>query len=190
MTTEKNALSAWKLAAWRIGLLLVVIGITVFVYLIRDQVETLQQYGYIGLFLINLIGSATIILPAPALAIVFAMAGLKAFDPFWIGVAAGLGATIGELSGYAAGFSGQAIVENTRLYDRLYGWTQQYGMIPVFVLAILPLPFFDLAGIASGTLKMPLPKFLLATLAGKLIKMWLVAYAAAYSIAWAAQFFR
>ncbi|MBI5290910.1 MAG: VTT domain-containing protein [Chloroflexi bacterium] len=180
----------WKLTAARILVLAGVIGITVFVYLIRDQVQTLQRFGYPGIFVINLLGSATIFLPAPALAIVFAVAGIPAFNPFWLGIAAGLGATLGELSGYGAGFSGQAVVEKTRLYDTLHSLTGRYGMITIFLLAIQPLPLFDLAGVAAGTLRMPIPKFLTATLFGKLIKMWIVAYAGAYSIGWVAQFFK
>ena len=186
----------WKLNVARALVLLAVIGITVFVYFIRDRVETLQRYGYPGIFVINVIGSATIILPAPALAIVFVMytlttsAGARVFNPLWIGVVAGLGATLGELSGYGAGFSGQAIAEKTKLYQRLYGWTRRYGMIAILLLAIQPLPIFDLAGMAAGVLKMPIPKFITATLIGKLIKMWIVAYAGAYSIGWIAQFFK
>ena len=33
------------------------------------------------------------------------------FNPIGVAVAAGLGAAIGELSGYLAGFSGQGVVE-------------------------------------------------------------------------------
>ncbi len=186
----------WRLAAARIAILLIVVAITVFVYFVRDRVETLQRYGYPGIFVINFIGSATIVLPAPALAIVFGMAtlttsaGLHVFNPLWVGAFAGAGATLGELSGYGAGFSGQAIAEKTKLYERLFDWTRRYGMITIILLAIQPLPLFDLAGMAAGVLKMPIPKFLAATLIGKLIKMWIVAYAGAYSIGWIAQFFK
>jgi membrane protein DedA with SNARE-associated domain len=195
MSTTKPP-THWKLTAARIGVLLAVIAISVFVYSIRDQVETLQKYGYPGLFGINVLGSATIVLPAPALAIVFATgalrnsAGVLVFNPFWIGVAAGLGATIGEFSGYGAGFSGQAVVEKTRLYLRLHELTERYGVITIIILAIQPLPIFDLAGVAAGTLKMSLPKFFIATLIGKLIKMWIVAYAGANGVEWVAQFFK
>jgi membrane protein YqaA with SNARE-associated domain len=182
--------ASWKLNAARAAILIAVVGITIFVYTIRDQVETLQGFGYPGIFAINVVGSATIVLPAPALAIVIAMSALKTssgqlvFNPLWLGLAAGLGATIGELSGYGAGFSGQAIVEKTSLYERLHRWTERYGMATILILAIQPLPIFDLAGVAAGTLRMPLAKFLLATLIGKLIKMWLVAFAGAYSVDW------
>jgi len=58
------------------------------------------------------------------------------------------------------------------------------------VLALIPNPFFDLAGMAAGMLKMPLPKFLIACLLGKIIKMWIFAYAGAYSINWLFNFMK
>ncbi len=200
MTTDEGRQTKepanWKLNAARIGVLLAVIAISVFIYSIRDQVELLRNLGYPGIFFVNLLGSATIVLPAPGLAFVFAASALKSsggelvFNWFWVGVAAGIGATLGELSGYGAGFSGQTIAEKTGLYQRLHTLTDRYGTLTIIILAIQPLPIFDLAGVAAGTLKMPLPKFLSATLIGKLIKMWMVAYAGANSIGWIAQFFK
>lgn len=169
-------------------ILLVVIGITIVVYSNRHETQALQEYGYIGIFLLNVIGSATIVLPAPAWIMVIVAGGLSAFDPFWIGVAAGVGATIGELTGYGAGFSGQAIVENAKTYKRLHQLTERYGMTTIFVLAALPLPIFDFAGIAAGALRMPLQRYLLATISGKLIKMWIAAYAGAGAFTWLTQF--
>ena len=88
--------------------MLAVIGITVYVYSIRDQVEEFAQYGYFGAFLIMVIANATVILPAPGVAVVFAMGGV--LNPLGVALAAGAGGTIGELTGYLAGFCGQAAV--------------------------------------------------------------------------------
>lgn len=185
----------WKLNATRVGIVLVLIGITALFYFFRDEVQTLKRFGYPGLFALNVIASGSIVLPIPALPIVFGMAaaktsvGLPIFNWFWLGVAAAAGATIGELSGYGAGFSGQAIFDRTAVYERLHQWTERYGIWTLTVLAFIPNPLFDMAGIAAGTLKMPLWKFLIATLIGKLFKMWLVAWAGANSIDWITQFF-
>ncbi|HLF00566.1 MAG TPA: VTT domain-containing protein [Anaerolineales bacterium] len=195
MATERKPAN-WKLNAARIGVLIVIIAISVTIYLLRDQVELLRTLGYPGIFIINVLGSATIVLPAPGLALVFFVSASRTtanalvFSWFWVGVAAGAGATIGELSGYGAGFSGQALMERTPLYTRLHNFTERFGMITILVLAIQPFPIFDLAGVAAGSLKMPLLKFLTATLIGKLIKMWVVAYAGANGIEWIAQFMR
>ena len=180
--------SNWRLNVARVATVLVLIGLTVLFYLIRDQVETLRNFGYPGIFLINLIASGSIVLPIPALPFVFVMgAATEIYSVFWIGIAAGLGSTLGEMSGYAAGFSGQTLVENMPMYQRFHQWTERYGLWTIVVLAIIPNPLFDMAGIAAGTLRMPLWKFFVGTLIGKLIKMWIVAYAGANSIGWIAR---
>ena len=49
----------------------------------------------------------------------------------------------------------------------------------VFLLAVIPNPFFDLAGVAAGALKMRLPLFLFWVWLGETIKMLSFAYAGA-----------
>jgi membrane protein DedA with SNARE-associated domain len=168
--------------------LLFVMGLTLYIYAIRDRAEALAQYGYPGIFLLSLLAYATIILPAPGLAIVFAAGGV--FSPVGVGLAAGAGAALGELSGYLAGFSGQAVIENRKMYDRLEGWMKRYGPLTIAVLAFIPSPFFDLAGIAAGALKMPVLRFLLWCAAGQVLKMLAVAYAGAYSVDWVMRWFQ
>jgi uncharacterized membrane protein YdjX (TVP38/TMEM64 family) len=170
------------LTTLRILALLLVIAITVFVYSIRDQAQQLAVYGYPGIFLIALLTNATVLLPAPGIAVVFAMGTV--FNPLLVGLAAGTGGALGELSGYLAGFSGQAVVENASLYQRLSKWVHKYGFWAILFLAAIPNPTFDIAGVAAGVLKMPLPKFLLAVLIGVTVKMTLFAYAGAQSMTW------
>ena len=166
----------------RILAIATVIGITVYIYSIRERVEEFAVYGYPGIFLIALMANATVFLPAPGVAVVFAMGNI--FNPMLVALAAGTGGAIGELSGYLAGFGGQAIVENTKMYDRVTPWVQKYGVWAILVLSAIPNPFFDLAGIAAGVAKIPIWKFLLFCWAGQLIKMAMFAYAGAYSIDW------
>ena len=172
----------------RVLVLLIVIGISIYIFMIRDQAAKFAAYGYPGIFLISILANGTILLPAPGIAIVFAMGGV--FNPLFVGLTAGAGAAIGELTGYMAGFSGQVVAEKTRIYQTIESWMGRYGMLTIFVLALIPNPFFDLAGMAAGMLKMPLPKFLIACLLGKIIKMWIFAYAGAYSINWLFNFMK
>ncbi len=71
------------------------------------------------------------------------------------------------------------MVEETETYARIRSWMQRNerrsGWM-IFILAFLPLPVFDLAGMAAGALKMSLLRFLTWALAGKILKMWLVAW--------------
>ncbi|MBL6981124.1 MAG: VTT domain-containing protein [Anaerolineales bacterium] len=175
-------LGKYGLTFIRILALLLVIAITIFVYSIRDKAEELAVYGYPGIFVIALLTNATVFLPAPGIAVVFAMGAV--FNPLFVGLAAGAGGAIGELSGYLAGFSGQAVVERAKLYERLSTWVSKYGFWAILVLAAIPNPTFDVAGVAAGVLKMPLLKFLLAVLVGVSIKMILFAFAGAQSMTW------
>jgi len=171
----------------RVLALLVVVGITVYIYAIRDRVEQFAEYGYPGIFLVMLLANATVIIPAPGLAIVFAMGSV--FNPIGVALAGGTGGAIGELSGYLAGFSGQAIVENTKVYERVLPWIQKYGAWAILVLSAVPNPFFDIAGIAAGVTKIPVWKFLLFCWIGQVIKAMIFAYAGLYSIDWLARLF-
>jgi membrane protein DedA with SNARE-associated domain len=171
----------------RVLALFVVVGITLYIYSIRDRVEQFAGFGYPGIFLIALLANATILLPAPGVAVIYAMGAI--FNPFGVGLAAGLGGTIGELSGYLAGFSGQAVVERMDIYNRVKPWVDKYGGWAILVLSAIPNPFFDVAGIAAGIAKMPLPTFLLFSGIGQLIKMTAFALAGHYSISLLSTFF-
>ncbi|MGE5643128.1 MAG: VTT domain-containing protein [Byssovorax cruenta] len=164
----------------RVLALFAVIGITLFVFSIRDRVEQFAVLGYPGIFLIALLANATVLLPAPGVAVIYAMGAI--FNPFGVGLAAGTGGALGEISGYLAGFSGQAVVERTDIYNRVRPWVEKYGGWAILVLSAIPNPFFDIAGIAAGIAKMPLRTFLLFTWIGQLIKMTLFALAGHYSI--------
>lgn len=169
----------------RILALLAVIGITVFIYSIRDRVDEFAAFGYPGIFLVALMANATVFLPAPGVAVVFAMGNI--FNPLGVALAAGTGGAIGELSGYLAGFSGQAVIEKTNVYDRIRPWVAKYGMWAILVLSAIPNPFFDVAGVAAGIAKMSLRRFLIACWIGQLIKMAFFAFAGYYSLNWLMQ---
>jgi membrane protein DedA with SNARE-associated domain len=166
----------------RILALFAVVGITLYVFSIRNRVEEFAAFGYPGIFLIALLANATVLLPAPGVAVIYAMGAI--FNPLAVGLAAGTGGAIGELSGYLAGFSGQAVIERTEMYNRIQPWVQKYGGWAILVLAAIPNPFFDVAGIAAGIAKMPLRTFLFFIWIGQLIKMTLFALAGKYSIEW------
>jgi uncharacterized membrane protein YdjX (TVP38/TMEM64 family) len=162
----------------RIAALIFVIAITIYIiYLPEEQAEKLESYGYIGIFLISILANATVLIPAPGLVIVFSM-GAK-FSPLLVGIAAGLGATIGELSGYLAGYSGQAIIEDQNRYDQMVGWMNKNGPLTISILAFIPNPLFDLAGMVAGALKMSVVRFLFFAMIGKILKMLIFSYAGA-----------
>jgi len=145
-------------------ILFLVIAITVCLFLYRDKVAQLGNYGYLSAFLICLVANATIILPMPGIIILFALGA--AFNPVLVGLAGWRGGTIGEMTCYWLGYSGRGVVENRRFYDRAVQWLKKWGVLTVFIFALTPLPF-DVLGIAAGLLRFPFGKFFVACWCGK-----------------------
>lgn len=158
----------------RIIALIFVLTLTAILVIKRDSVKQLEALGYPGIFLASLLTNATLILPIPGVLITSAMGAV--FNPFWVALASSSGATVGEISGYLAGFSGQAVVENKKWYEKIENWMRKYGDVTILVLALIPNPAFDAAGMTAGVLKMPIHKFLIYCFIGKTLKMLAFAY--------------
>ncbi len=158
-------------------MLLFVIAITVGIYLVYgrhpERLLELKNYAYWGAFLVSLIGNATVILPGAVLPILSTI-GVVLYPvtgpsgPIIVGLVGGIGAAIGEMTGYMVGYSGRGIVERANLYNRLVKWLRRWGTLTIFILSLVPF-FFDLAGIAAGALRFPLWKFILACWLGRTI---------------------
>ncbi len=159
-----------------------IVAISVWIFSIRDHAAQLASYGYPGIFIIAMLANATVLLPAPGVAIVFAMGSI--FNPWLVALFAGSGAVVGELVGYLAGYSGQGIVEHSEVFARIEPWVRRYGVFAIFIFAALPNPFFDIAGIAAGIMKMPVLQFFTACWLGQLVKMLAFAFAGSASINW------
>ncbi len=150
-------------------------------------VQRFGHWGYVGAFVISLIASATIILPAPGIVVIIAMSA--ALDPILLGIVAGVGSAIGELTGYAAGRGGRALIpaERSRQFEQLTQLTQRYGVLALGVLAALPFPLFDFAGIVAGVLRMRVVRFLLAVAVGKSVKYIILILLGASPLEWLQQ---
>jgi membrane protein YqaA with SNARE-associated domain len=163
---------------WTVGRILALVlalAITAGIFLGWNKFEQLGVYGYPAVFLVSLLGSATLVLPAPSFAFVFAAGAV--FDPLAVAIIAGLGAALGEMTGYLAGYSGQGILEDRPLYRRIERWMHKAGARVIFLLAAIPNPAFDAGGIFAGILRLPVWQFILAAWVGKSLRFWVVAYA-------------
>ena len=161
----------------RIAAVIFVLVLTVFLLIERDRIRDLGALGYPGIFLINLLANATIIVPMPGVIITSALGAV--FYPFWVAVAAATGSAVGELSAYVIGFSGQRVIQRAKWHDTVEHWMKKYGNITIFVLSAIPNPAFDVAGITAGAMKIPVARFLLFCVSGKLVKMLFFAFGGA-----------
>jgi len=182
MSMERLKQNRWlKLALYVAILVGLSFGfILLFQYLIayfNISVERFATTAYLVVFVISLVSNASIIVPVPIFVAIMITAA-KYWDPVLVALAASVAGTLGEITGYYAGYFGKRIVhlENAPGYDRLVGWMKRYGPWGIFLISLQPILPFDVAGLLAGASKLPLWKFLLACWAGKFPKYLLGCY--------------
>ena len=154
-----------------VAILVLTAGLMAGAWLLRDAVPEAGGLGYLGIFLIGVLSAASmVVLPSPTLATICVGGTLLGLNPVVVGVAAGAGEALGEMVGYLLGLFGQTLLQKGKIYLRLYGWVQRRGSLALFLLALIPNPVFDIAGMAAGALRFPVYKFLLWVWAGKTLR--------------------
>jgi uncharacterized membrane protein YdjX (TVP38/TMEM64 family) len=163
----------------------IILGLSVGLYFLLQylmarfdlSVEGLATTTYLVVFVITLVSNASIIVPVPIfvgimIAAARAMAEVSPWGPVLIALTASSAGTLGEMTGYYAGYLGKKIVvtEATPGYEKLVGWMKRHGMLAVFLLSLQPILPFDIAGLVSGVSRIPLWKFMLPCWAGKFPK--------------------
>jgi len=188
---EKTRAKSAKLA-YILGILGVVLTILMAaaIVIFKNQVQELRQYGYVGAFFISILGGATIIIPVPMLAVIFALGG--AMKGLWqvaaVGLSAALGEYVGALTIYMTGHgAGRALSASKhgrvqKAYDRMLALMEKRGPIVLFAVASVINPFFYPAALAAGALRFGLRKYTLIVLAGKIIKCMSIVYAGYYGL--------
>ena len=141
------------------------------------------QYGYFGVFLISILGALSIFVPIPYTVVIFTLGGLQTFDPLWIAVAAGLGSTIGEFSGYLIGFGGRRVIgeKYKKKMDFLTKLFKKFGPVVIFIFALTPLPD-DLLFIPLGIMRYSLLQAFIPALIGKFVSNLIIAYSGRFSV--------
>jgi membrane protein YqaA with SNARE-associated domain len=139
------------------------------------------QFGYLGVFIISFIGSVSIIFPVPYTLVIFFLGSV--LDPVFVAVSGGLGAALGEFSGYLLGYSGRTVVSEERRKKMGYmvKLFDKYGPLSIFFFALTPLPD-DLLFIPLGVMRYPFVKAFIPALLGKMLMTFILAFSGQQSI--------
>lgn len=178
--------------AYTLGIIGVVVTILMAIAVIAysDRLREMQHWGYLGAFIISILGGATIIIPVPMLAVVFAL-GSAMSNPWTaalLAVSAGLGELIGALTIYMTGHgAGRVLVDSKhgrvqKAYEKLLELMERRGPLTLFIVASVINPFFYPAALAAGALRFGLKKYIFIVLAGKLIKCATIVYAGYFGL--------
>ena len=150
-------------------LFVTIIGVSVVIFLMRNAIQDVGNIGYLGVFFLCFLANATVLLPAPSLAVAASCALIM--NPYLVSLFSSLGSTTGELVGYLFGSLTTDLSPKMKLLIKKIMAKVKNETILVFIFAVLPLPLFDVVGIYSGGAKINLIKFYFVCFMGKFIKM-------------------
>ena len=145
-----------------IGIMVVSIAVGFIVFSIgTDDVE---RWGYPALWLISGLRAASVVLPIPGSGLTIAAGAFM--DPLYgipvpiaVGVTAGSAESLGEFTGYAAGYGGGRILDKRKLYQRVKAWIRKRAFVTILIMGLMPSPVFDVAGLAAGASRVPIRIF-------------------------------
>jgi membrane protein YqaA with SNARE-associated domain len=181
---KKSTKAAYILGG--VGIIITVL-MAVAIVVFKEEVQALEQYGYMGAFFISILGGATIIIPVPMLAIVFALGGVMP-SPWLVAISAALGETVGALTIYMTGHSAGRVISGSKLgrfqkaYERMLRLIERRGTITLLAVTSVINPFFYPAAFACGALKYGLGKYTVIVFIGKTIKCMTVVYAGYFGL--------
>jgi membrane protein DedA with SNARE-associated domain len=161
--------------------------------------DEFASLSYGGVFLANLASTATVFIPVPGLTAVGQALIIQQGDvqnyPLLVGIVGGLGMAIGEITAYAAGAVGSEVARDTEIKapERIrpavektiasIDWLMDnYGFWTLLVLSAIPNPFFELAGLTAGAVRMNFWRFMVAVTIGKCTRGVMLAYAGAWGL--------
>jgi membrane protein YqaA with SNARE-associated domain len=144
------------------------------------MIELVNTYGYLGAFIVTFLGNVTILIPIPFALVIYICGGF--LNPFILGLATGAASTMGELSSYLVGRGGRKVIEAKygRRLDSMRALIDRYGMLLVFLFALLPLPD-DVLLVPLGMIKYNVWKLVSAMFLGKTLMCLAISYAGFYS---------
>lgn len=141
--------------------------------LFREEIQAMGAAGYVGVLISCAISNLSILLPTSSTIIVLSAASV--LNPLLCVLMGGIGTAIGEQASYLCGRLGSSGFGNTgdgnqRVNSRVLGWISKNEFLTVFLFAFVPLPVFDVVGIASGARRMSWLKYTAAAVLGKTLK--------------------
>ncbi len=165
MKKKNNSLINQAVGTFILSLIVVLLA-----FHFQSGLSQFKKLGPVGIFLINFFGSATLFVPAPAIATV--VAGGAIYPPFLVAFVAAIGSVCGDMIGYFLGLSGRKafLRDHHKKYTKIQLLFKKYGGTAVFFFALIPNPIFDAIGITAGIFGYSANKFLLLVFLGRIIR--------------------
>ncbi len=161
-----------------VWLAIISIGLTItlciLIILHREFIDELRHWGYLGLFLVTVVASGTMVLPGMGAVITFTFGGV--LNPAVVGLVAGLGEATGAVGAYLTGYGGRGFMVANPLKGRLSAFMERHGAKAMFLMAALVNPIYYPFAVWMGVLRVRVGRFFIYTLLGRTLKNLLLAY--------------
>ncbi len=153
--------------------------------------------GYAGSLFVSFLGNATILVPFPYIGVPFVLGGLRdsvsslfIFDPTLVGFLAGIGACLGEMTGYLIGHLGGQVLDDEHIngFRRFVHLYPRATPVVIWFLAATPLPD-DVVIVPLGAVRYSWWKVLVPLLIGKSMFLIGVAWAGRFGLDWVGEIF-
>lgn len=178
---KKKSFLHWSVSIPFLGAIGMSLAIGFALIYYRDAIAQLGQWGYLGIFFVEMANSATVFLPTPGQTYAFALGAT--LNPFALGLIGGIGSSFGELTGYYVGTKTGTMLHRGPIMSRLQRLTSEWGGPCLFLFAAIPGPF-EIAGLWAGTVRYPIHRFIFYVAIGKILKVTAFATAGYYSLSW------
>ena len=136
----------------------------VILYQILFLGRIIEEEGLAGIFLVSMLSHLTIIgrdMLTPAF-----IALIKYYHPVLLGLSAGIGGAIGEVTAYYWGLGIREVFQGRNEESAIQKWIKKYGLFVILLVAASPLPDVPIA-LLVGSARFSLKKFLLVEAVGK-----------------------
>ncbi len=142
------------------------LGMYVAAVYITVRPEAFVRYGYLGVFVFNLAGPGTLLIPIMM---------REGFSLWGIAVATALGMTCNDSLSYVAGRLSATAFAQSRRMQQAVEWLGKYDILAIFLLATVPFPL-DFIAMVAGHVKFPYSRFFAASILGKILRNLLVGF--------------
>jgi membrane protein YqaA with SNARE-associated domain len=143
------------------------------------------QFGFIGVFLVSLIGASSIVFPIPYTVVIFWLSANTNLNPIFLMISAGVGSALGEIVGYTVGYAAKGVVgeKTRRKFDAMLKVLMKHKNIwplLIFLFAFTPLPD-DLIFVPLGLARFNFFRVFFPCLMGKLAMFYVIIMGGRYT---------
>lgn len=128
-------------------------------FIISLDPKPFLKFGYVGIFVFNLFGPGTILIPTLA----------RHMNVVAVSVVGAVAMGLNDSVSWVIGKSGDIVIPRSKKVERLEKRIHKYGPWSFFFLSMIPIPY-DLIGFVAGYLEFNYKAFVIPTILGRMLR--------------------